>query len=907
MQSPDARLFTQAYQALNEGRLADAEQGFKKFLKSHQRHPGALNLYSLLLLRAGRFEEAEPVLRKAISADPSSDVTFYNYGLTLKHLGKPLDALDAFGKSIAIKPGNPETWNNRGTVLKELGRIADAIRDFDQAIAIAPTYADAHANKGNALFAQGDLAEAEAAYARAIALRGDLAEAWIGKGNVLAANGRHPEAVAAFEQAAKLRPGLADAWIGCGRSLVSAGRSEKAESAFRNALAAHQAVLNTAPRRIESWIGSAVALTLLTRYDEALAAYDKALTINPRHPGAHCGRGGIHVTRRQWNEALKAYDQALRTDPGFAEALVGRGDVLNQLQRPAEAADAFGKALAAQPRLASAWLGRGNSLLQSMNFDGAVAAFETALSLRPGMAEAWFGIANARLKQGFGRDAVAAFEQAVRLRSSFAEAWSGAAETYMQANQHEQAADAYRKAYDQRPDLELVKGQLAHAYGLVCDWDAFEPVRQQCLADIDAGRPTVGPFVSLTLGTSAAQQLACATTFANLAYPRVAAAPARRAGGNDRIRIAYISADFHEHPVAQLSAGVFERHDRDRFEIIGFAIGLDDQSQMRQRIVRAFDQFHDVRAVSDAGVAEKITELGCDIAVDLTGPTQGGRTAILAARPAPVQASWLGYAGTSGTTFIDYLIADGVTVPPELQSHFSEKVVTLPGCYLPNDSGRPIASTTPSRTDQGLPETGVVFCAFNNVYKITRPVFGRWMNLLRQIDGSVLWLPRMNDTARANLLEEAAGCGIDGARLIFATRVPLPQDHLARLGLADLFLDTAGYNAHATTCDALWAGVPVVTCIGETFAGRVAASALTAVGLPDTIATSLDEYEALALALARDPARLALVRSKLAANRKTHLLFDTRRFTRHLEAAYTAMHARALRGEPPAAFAVDPL
>lgn len=907
MQSPDARLFNQAYQALNEGRLVDAEQGFKKFLKSHQRHPGALNLYSLLLLRTGRFEEAEPVLRKAISADPTSDVTFYNYGLTLKHLGKPLEALDAFNKSIAIKPSNPETWNNRGTVLKELGRVSDAMRDFDQAITLAANYPDAHANRGNALFADGRLADAEAAYARAIALRGDLAEAWIGKGNVLAASGRHPEAVAAFEQAARLRPDLADAWIGCGTSQAMAGQTVNAEAAFRNALAAHQAVLQTTPRRIESWIGSATALALLKRYDEALDAYDKALALNPRHAAAHCGRGGVYVTLRRWSEALKAYDQALRIDPALPDALVGRGDALNQTQRLSDAMDAFDKALAANPRLATAWLGRGNSLLQTMDFDHAVAAFETALGLRPGLAEAWLGIATTRLKQGRAHDALAAFEQAIRMRPSFAEAWSGAAETYMQSNRHQEAAAAYKTACERRPDLELVKGQLAHAYALMCDWDAFEPVRHQCLTDIDSGIPTVGPFVSLTLDATAAQQLACATTFAKFAYPAPSMTPRRPRENNGRIRVAYLSADFHDHPVAQLAVGVFEHHDRSRFETIGLGIGLDDGSQMRQRIAGAFDQFHDVRSASDAAIAAKIADLGCDIVIDLTGPTQGGRTSILTARPAAVQASWLGYAGTNGATFVDYLIADGVVIPPELQPHFAEKIVALPGCYLPNDATRPIAATTPSRTDQGLPENGIVFCAFNNSYKITPPIFDRWMNLLRQTEGSVLWLSRMSDAARNNLIKEAGKRGIAGERLIFATRVPLPEDHLARLGLADLFLDTIGYNAHATTCDALWAGVPVLTCMGDTFAGRVAASALTAAGLPEMITTSLDDYEALALALVRDPARLAAIRSNLAANRNTHLLFDTARFARHLEAAYTAMHERSLRGEQPTAFAVDPI
>ena len=944
MQSPDARLFAQAFQALNEGRLADAEQGFKKFLRSNQRHPGALNLYSILLLRSERFEDAEPVLRKAISVDPSSDVTFYNYGLALKHLGKPQDALEAFSKSIAIKQANPEAWNSRGAVLKQLARHSEAIRDFDHAIALAPGYADAHANRGNVLFDEGQLSDAAAAYERATALRPDLAEAWIGKGNVLAASARHREAIAAFEQAAKLRPDLAEAWVGCGAALSHAGNPDIAVSAFNNALAAYQSALKARPNQIESWLGCAQVLLKLKRYDEALEASTRAVRLDPRNPNALHSRGGILYAMRRPTDALKVFDDALRLNSALADVWAGRGTVLNELRRFDEAGAAFDKALAIKPTFAEAWLGRGNTSFGVLRYDDAIAAYQRAVALRQDLAEAWFGIASALARLRRIDDALSAYDDVIRIRPGLPEAWIGKGTLYgdlrqavaalacfdralaldgalpeawfakgsflVEAGEFEQAAAAFERSFAGRADQNFIKGYIAFAHAQICNWPPFEPMRRDCVADIAAGLPAATPFIALACATTAAEQFACAKTYAALSYPSADVSKAlwaREAPQSARIRLAYLCGDFRDHPVAQLAAGVFERHDRSRFETIALSTGPDDGSDMRRRIAAAFDQFHDVRMQSDGDIARLIRELGCDIVVDLTGLTQGGRTALLASKPAPVQVNWLGFAGTTGADFIDYIVADSVVIPPEIEPYFTEKVVALPGCYLPNDSTRAIASHVPTRADQGLPDGPFVFCSFNNSYKITSAIFERWMSLLRQVENSVLWLSRMNDAARANLQREAERLGISSDRLIFAQRAERQEDHLARLQLADLFLDTPGYNAHATSCDALWAGVPLLTCIGETFAGRVAASALTAVGLPDMITHTLDDYEALALSLARDPSRLAGIKAKLAANRGTQLLFDTERFTRHLEAVYVTIHERSLRGEPPKAFTVEPL
>ncbi len=938
-------MFAQAFQALNEGRLADAEQGFKKFLRNNQRHPGALNLYSILLLRSGRFEDAEPVLRKAISADPSSDVTFYNYGLTLKQLGKPQDALEAFSKSIAIKQANPEAWNSRGTILKELGRHSEAIQDFDQAIALAPGYAEAHANRGNALFAEGRMSNAAAAYDRAITLRPDLAEAWVGKGNVLAASAKHREAISAFEQAAKLRPDLAEAWVGCGTALSHSGNPEIAVSAFNNALSAYQAALKARPNHTESWIGCAHVLMNLKRFDEALEASAKAVRLDPRNANVLHNRGGILYAMKRPADALKVFDDALRLNPALAEFWAGRGTVLNELRRFDEAATAFDRALAIKPASADAWLGRGNTLVGLLCYDDAIAAYRQAVALRHDLAEAWYGIASALSRLRRVDDAITAYDDVIRIRPGLAEAWVGRGSLFtdlrqvdaahacfdralaldgtlpetwfakgslfLETSEFEQAAAAYERSFAGRADQNFIKGFIAYAHAQVCNWPPFESMRRDCVADIAAGLPAASPFIALACDTTAAEQLTCAKTYAGLNYssasPARKVSPAHNGSDNGRIRLAYLCGDFHDHPVSQLAAGVFERHDRSRFETIALSTGPESGSDMRRRIAAAFDQFHDVRMQSDNDIARQIEQLGCDIVVDLTGLTQGGRTALLASKPAPVQVNWLGFAGTTGADFMDYIVADSVVIPPEIELCFTEKVVRLPGCYLPNDSTRAIASNVPSRADQALPDGAFVFCSFNNTYKITSAVFERWMNLLRQVDNSVLWLSRMNAAARANLQREAEGHGVDPGRLIFAQRAEREEDHLARLKLADLFLDTPGYNAHATSCDALWAGVPVLTCIGGTFAGRVAASALTALGMPELIVDTLESYQTLALDLARDPQRLAALRSRIAANRSTAPLFDTERFTRQIEAAYVAMHARAQRGEDPEAFTVDPL
>jgi predicted O-linked N-acetylglucosamine transferase (SPINDLY family) len=372
---------------------------------------------------------------------------------------------------------------------------------------------------------------------------------------------------------------------------------------------------------------------------------------------------------------------------------------------------------------------------------------------------------------------------------------------------------------------------------------------------------------------------------------------------HERIRIAYLSPDFREHPVAYVIAGLIEHHDRDRFEVFGFSLGSDDGSPFRDRIMRGFERFFDVTGKSDADVAQVLRGEEIDIAVDLAAYTVGGRPRVFAMRPAPVQVNFLGFPGTTGSPAIDYIVADPVVIPADQRIHYSEKVVWLPDSYFPNDDKRAIASGTPSRQAEGLPEAAFVFGSFNNSYKITPEIFDVWMGLLRDVPGSVLWLKSSDGAVADNLRREALMRGIAAERLIFARRVPL-DEHLARHRLADLMLDTPLYNAHTTACDALWAGAPFLTLSGGTFAARAATSILLALDMPELVTTSMEMYVETALRLARTPAELAGIRTRIAANRTTAPLFDTALFTAHLESAYVQMTERHSRGEPPEAFAV---
>jgi protein O-GlcNAc transferase len=603
----------------------------------------------------------------------------------------------------------------------------------------------------------------------------------------------------------------------------------------------------------------------------AMASFQRALVLAPQSALAHVNFGIVLSRLRRSEEALTHCNAALAVAPGYALAWNCRGNVLAELERPVEALESYDRALHLDPKLAEAQLGRASTLQQLYRYEDALAAYDRALALRADLPGAWYSRGRLAFLLKRYDEAIAAYDKARALDADYADS-----------------------------------GRLA-AKLQICDWTDLEAECTDIAAAVTRKGLKTDPFRMLAISASPAVQLRSAEIFtADQCPPAARPIWRREIYRHDRIRLAYISSDFRNHPMAYLTAGMFEAHDHSRFETTAVSIFPAGDDGMRERLRGAFDHFLDLSLHSNHAIAETLRSREIDIAVDLNGYTTHSRTAIFALRPVPVQASYLGFPGSMGASFIDYILADRTVIPDEHVGFYTEKVAWLPDSYYVNDRTRRVAERVPMREELSLPSDGFVFCCFNNSFKITPALFDIWMRLLRQVDGSVLWLFEENDAAVRNLRAEAVRRGVAPERLVFAPRVPV-ADHLARHRQADLLLDTLPYNAHTTACDALWVGVPVLTCLGTTFVGRVAASLLKSIGLPELITTSLEDYEALALRIASEPDLRAALKQRLARNRDTFPLFDTRRFTRHMEAAYTTMWERHQRGEPPQSFAVAPV
>jgi predicted O-linked N-acetylglucosamine transferase (SPINDLY family) len=715
------------------------------------------------------------------------------------------------------------------------------------------------------LHQEGKMPEAARLYAEVLRADPRNFDALYRLGMIYLANNRFADAERLFAAAAQIDSQLAELFYNRGCALRGLGRSEDALAAFAHALA-----LN--PEYSEARNNRGVVLLALSRYREALACFDKVASEKPGLAMVHNNRATALLGLERFDEALAAADLALQIDSKSADAHYNRGAALCALARHEEALSHFAQALGINPNHADALVYRGIALALLNRHEEALASYNAALSIRPG-------------------DIDILFNRSTSL-------WA--------LRRYEEAIPDCEQVLKVNPQFKYARGNLLHSRLQCCDWRGLAAQKAKIATDLRAGLRVLRPLQNVAISQSPEELLQSSRIWAAHECPP-SPEPLWRGERyrHDRIRIAYVSADFRQHAVATVIAGVFEHHDRSRFETIAISFGIDDGSAMRERLTRAFDGFIDVRNKSDAEVAKLMRDMEVDIAVDLMGFTESARTAIFARRPAGLQVNYLGFPGTMGVPYIDYILADTHVIPDGQEVYYDEKIAYLPDSYLPNDNARRIAERTPSRTEAGLPETGLVFCSFNNLYKITPEMFSIWMQLLSAVEGSVLWLSQANPAAIRNLRREAQAQGVAQERILFAPFVGAAAEHLARLRLADLFLDTLPYNAHATACDALWAGVPLLTLQGASFAGRVGASLLSAVGLPELIAQSPSEYEAVALKLARDASALASVKQKLTRNRETQPLFDTARFTRNLETAYTTMWERHQKGERPANFAVS--
>jgi predicted O-linked N-acetylglucosamine transferase (SPINDLY family) len=630
----------------------------------------------------------------------------------------------------------------------------------------------------------------------------------------------------------------------------------------------------------------------------AEALLGRVLADNPRHAEALHYLGVCCYRRGDSEAAVRHIRASLAIDGGSPYAHGNLGLALKRLRRLDEAIASFDAAIARAPAVAAFHSNRGLAHAEMRRFDAAEADFGRAVELDPIMAEAHSNRGKALIELGRFDAALEHIERAIALRPDFAEAYCNRALAHREAGRFAAAMESCKRVIEIDPRFPNMAGYWLHDMMRACAWDEIVSARTRVLRMIDADEPASDPFVVLGIPATPTQQQRCARRYARERFPAPKPAAPERHSGHDRLCIGYFSADFHNHATAHLITELLERHDRAGFEIVAFSYGPERHDAWRRRIEDAVERMVECASRSDEDIAGLASEMQIDIAVDLKGYTRNARPGIFALRPAPIQVNYLGYPGTMGMGCIDYIIADATVIPIPDESAYDEKVVYMPHSYQANDSAKPISDEPVDRIEHGLPVDGFVYCCFNNNHKISPEVFDIWMRLLRANERSVLWLFAGNPAATENLRKEARSRGVAPERLIFAPRREL-SEHLARHRLADLFLDTFYYNAHTTASDALWAGLPVITRLGDTFAGRVAASLLRALDLPELVTETEAQYEALALRLTRNPEELAGIRDKLARHRTSRSLFDAARFAADIETAYRAMWERHRMGLPP--------
>jgi predicted O-linked N-acetylglucosamine transferase (SPINDLY family) len=712
-----------------------------------------------------------------------------------------------------------------------------------------------------ALHRAGRLSEAEPLYLKSLAADKDCHPALHLMGLMRLHQGRAAEALPYIERALSVQPRAPETLTNYGIALEGVGR-------YPEALQALTSVVSLTPKDGRAWSNRGALLSRLHRNEEALADFDRAVALDPANEAAWNNRSLILVTLGRPEEALESCDRLLQLRPEDVEARNNRGLALKALRRPAQALAEFDRVLRKMPGHAGAWVNRAAVLREMGEVDPALESYDRALAVQPNMPEALDSRADCLwTRKGDLAGAIADLERLIAIR----------------------------------PDYPYAQGDLLHMRMYAGDWRNLARERTALEEGVRSGRRLVEPFVYQSLSSSPADLLAAAKSYVRDKYPPLAP-PLRRRRREGKIRLGYLCGEFRAQATMYLAAGLFEHHDRARFEITGFDNSRDDGSATRRRVIAGFDKFVPIQSLSDREAARLIAAQEIDILVNLNGYFGALRMGVFAHRPAPIQVNYLGFPGTLGADYMDYILADAEVIPEGDDPFYTEKVVRLPGSYQINDDTRSRPEPGP-RQAHGLEDRNFVFCHFNYSYKITPEMFALWLRLLAKVPSSVLWLLESNPLFAASLRREIARAGLDPARLVFAPQIENAA-HISRLALGDLFLDSLPYNAHTTASDALWAGLPLLTCRGQAFAGRVAASLLRAAGVPELITDNLDDYESLALELANDRVLLQSYRDRLTRDPVRLPLFDTARTTRHIEAAYDEMMARWARGQLPAGFSV---
>ena len=771
--------------------------------------------------------------------------------------GKYLEVVELSEKHIDLYPEDSVIWNIKGAANEALQKLDEALKAFEIATTLNPRNHEYHSNIGIIFQKQGEFDKSINAYKKALLLKSNHYPAFNNMGVIFEKKGELTEAIDAYKKALKLNPNYVEAHYNIGNVLKTQGKFEKAINKFCK-------VLRLCPDYVEAYKNLGDIFQEQDRIKEAMEAYDKALNIKPNYPEIYNEIGNLFKKQGNIASATKMFKGAISLKPEYIDPYNNLGNVLMEQSYTNEALGMFKRALVIDPNNCNA-----------LNCMGVILH-----------------------KQGDLEEAINFYNRAISSNTYFIDAINNLGNAFIDQGKIDEAIETYNRALLIKPDFEVARSHKIYQQANICDWASIE---EDCLliSKIGTKKDAIPPFTLLSLEDSPYNHRERSKLFGKAKFSnefKKSIEPLVKKSKD--LRIGYFSADFHNHATMYLMSKVFNLHDRNILKIYAFSYGPDKNDEMRKKLVSSVDVFNDVSKIGDEDVALLARQNNIDIAIDLKGYTQNSRSSIFMHRIAPIQINYLGYPGTLGTNYIDYIIADPTIIPQEYRDCYTEEIIYMPHCYQPNDNKRLISKKAMTKLDMGLPEDSFVFCSFNNNYKITKVEFNIWMRLLKEIEGSVLWLFKSNKWAEANLKKEAFNNGVDASRLIFAEKLP-HDEHLARHKFADLFIDTFNYNAHTTASDALWAGLPVVTKIGKGFPARVAGSLLKAVGLPELITENEKEYEALILDLASNSDKLLKIKEKLRVNRLSQPLFDTELYTKNLEKAYLQVYKNYIDGKSP--------
>jgi protein O-GlcNAc transferase len=844
-----------------------------------------------VLRDTGHFDEAIDSYKRALNINPDYFEVHYSLAITYEDLGDFNSMMSHLDNVLKINPNLAEAHNKLGVGLIELNKLDDAVKSYQKALEINPNFSEAYNNLGNTFKELNQLNEAVTSYKKALEINPDYPALHNNLGNAYKELGKLSEAVDSYNHALEHNEDYPDSLNNLGTVLHELGK-------FDEAIINFEKLLLIDPNHIDANYNAAIVQKDMGRLDDALISYQKIIELDSNNAEVHNNLGNIYKDLNQLDDALKSFNRAIEIKPKFAEAYNNLGNLYIDFIKVDDAIDCYKRAIDIDPSFIEAHNNIGNVFKDIGKTDEAINSYKKAIELKYDFAEAHNNLGAAYKDLNNFNEALNSFENALKLRPSFAEARHNLGNVYRDLNNFDGAIKNYIQALNINVDLEYALGNLLGTKMNSCNWDDLTTLLDDLKIKLNNHQKVIDPFTILGLIDDPFLQKRVCEIRVNNHQPRSnLLPPINFLPKKSKIRIGYFSPDFREHPLAYLTAELYELHDRGHFEIHAFSFGKDTNDEMNLRIKAGVDYFHNVGSMSHKEITLFVRSLEIEIAVDLAGFTAGAKTEIFSMTAAPIQLSYIGYLGTMGADYYDYLIADPIVIPKKNLKYFAEKVVYLPS-YQVNDSTDHPPKVELTRKEVGLPEKGFVFCCFNNTWKITPIIFDSWARILKKVEGSVLIIYANNNFSMVNLTKEIVKRGIDSNRLIFGGTLER-SEYLARYRTADLFLDTHPYNAGTTASDALKMGLPVLTMIGNSFNSREGASILNSINLPELITTSLEDYEVLAIELAKNPEKLNKIKEKLLSNLVTAPLFDTPLFTKNLESAYSLMYERYHKGLDP--------